>query len=254
MELAAHEEALLAVGYTRPGPEYDDGTRLVGRRIWVDGHGPALCCEFQRAMVGISSHLVRLENTGTNVELKLERKGNRQLRWLVGPSSTDVAGSSGGAGFSDANLALLHAAPRSLAAIAADVSGQWLCHYCDVDSTTQVAKLLLQQLVVCCSAASRLLSAATPAAVRAELEVALLADRAIGSTSPTEPGERPAVVQAVLHICEQFAKSKASFGGRFSSKETRSRAVQSNTELVASCELVWCASNCVRVRGRSRTD
>lgn len=240
--LAAHEEALLASGYRRPGPEYDDGTRLVGRRIWVDGHGPGLCCEFQRAMVGVSSHLVRLDETGTNVELKLERKGNRQLRWLLGPSAAEPGTAAPGSRTSsDTTLALLRAPPSPLTHIAADVTGQWLCYYCSVDGTVEVARLLMQQLVVCCSAASRLLSAATPAAVRAELEAALLADRAIGMSMPREPGEQSAVLQTVLHTCDQFAKSKASFGGRFSSKETRTRAVEANAELIASCELVWCA-------------
>jgi hypothetical protein len=251
-ELAAHEEALLAAGYSRPGSEFDDGPSLVGHRVWIDAHGPGLVCEFQRAMVGVSSHLVRLDATGANVELKLERKGNRQLRWLLAPSSPaepgnssrtggtarSSAGSSGGG--SAATLALLLARPPPLPAIAPDVTGQWLCHYCFVDDVLEVAELLLQQLVVCCSAASRLLSAATPAAVRADLEGALLADRAAAVAAASEaPAERSVVALTVQRICDQFAKSKASFGGRFSSKEARSKAIDSNAELLESCRLAW---------------
>ena len=167
----------------------DNLREAVEHRVWIDAHGPGLVCEFQRAMVGVSSHLVRLDATGANVELKLERKGNRQLRWLLAPSSPAEPGNSSSGGTarssagssgagSAATLALLLARPPPLPAIAPDVTGQWLCHYCFVDDVLEVAELLLQQLVVCCSAASRLLSAATPAAVRADLEGALLADRA----------------------------------------------------------------------------
>ena len=40
---------------------------------------------FQRATIGVSTHLLRADGGGATVEVKLDRKGNKQASWLLAP-------------------------------------------------------------------------------------------------------------------------------------------------------------------------
>ena len=67
-------------------PRFDDGPRLVGCRIFVEGHGEGTVAAFDKAMFGVSEHVINYDSvighTGTAV--KLRRKGNTdEARWLV---------------------------------------------------------------------------------------------------------------------------------------------------------------------------
>ena len=86
-------EVLLAAGWRAASRgEYDDGQSLVGERIFADGHGVGVVLGFNKATVGTSTHLVRLDVDASNVEVKLERKGNKQTRWLLAPPPSDAVG------------------------------------------------------------------------------------------------------------------------------------------------------------------
>jgi hypothetical protein len=68
-ELSSVSALLIAGGWTTPGPEYNDGPKLVGRRIFADGHGAASVLGFQSATIGPSQHLLRLDN-GETIEVR----------------------------------------------------------------------------------------------------------------------------------------------------------------------------------------
>ena len=223
-------EVLLAAGWRAASRgEYDDGQSLVGERIFADGHGVGVVLGFNKATVGTSTHLVRLDVDASNVEVKLERKGNKQTRWLLAPPPSDAVGTP--RSNRQTMLQLLLAPPPPLPGVAARCpalqgNAEGLCTYCDVESTLAVAELLAEQLVLCTSAASRMLSAVQPAVVRSELETALLGGQADAGAP---------VAETVRRLCEEFAKGKATFGGRFSSKDVKG----ASAELRDSCTLAW---------------
>jgi hypothetical protein len=234
-------EGLQASGWRLPGSQFDDGQQAVGQRVFVAGIGIGLITGFNRATVGTSSHLVRLDDNGLNVDVKLERKGNRQTRWLLAPASaaTVLDGGGGGSSESEAILPLLLARPPDLVAhrqLLPD-SAELLCHFCDVRLTLEVADLLLQELVVACGAASRLLSAVQPGIVRAELEAAVLSGDSPRAATPLPAAEKnDLVARTVLERCGTFAKSKSSFGGMFSKEK---KPADASPELLDACRLAW---------------
>ena len=214
-ELAAVVGLLQEAGWSVPGREFDDGDALLGHRIFADGYGAGSVLGFSRATVGVSSHLIRLDN-GENVEVRLERKGNKQVRWLLAPRANNVldAGSS-----SAGVLAVLTAPPKPLPSLPPEATTSISCHYCDVSAATEVAGALLTQLTVCVEAQSRLLSKQPqPAAVRSELETFLLTNTTADPTT--------SVAESVETLCDTFARKKATFGGRFSSSEGRKKQAQ----------------------------
>ena len=202
------------------------------------------------AQVGVSSHLIRLDDSGLNVDVKLERKGNRQTRWLLAPASHQPASARSVTGHSrrwtgvtvdsgGSFLPLLLERPPVLPAhrqLLPD-SADLICHFCDVRATLEVADLLLQQLVVACGAASRLLSAVQPGIVRAELEAAVLTADTPRAATPLGVTEKNDLVpRTVLERCGSFAKSKSSFGGMFSKEK---KPTDASPELLDACRLAW---------------
>ena len=194
-ELPAVSAVLTSAGWTYPTSEFDDGNALLGHRIFADGHGAGSVIGFQSAVIGASTHLVRLDN-GTNVEIKLERKGNRQVKWMVGPPP---GADSPGGDLSSQALAVLAAAPQPLPALAgAAAAGAGCCFYSDAGSVMAVGDLLLQQLAVCTEAQTRVLSSKPqPGAVRAQLEAHLLTSQAPGA----EPMPLIQLVQTLCEVC-----------------------------------------------------
>lgn len=64
-----------------PGVEFDSGPALVGRRVFVQGHGDGTVLSFEQALVGASAHTLRFGSDTTRV--KLRRKGNAETPWVV---------------------------------------------------------------------------------------------------------------------------------------------------------------------------
>jgi hypothetical protein len=224
-------------------------------------------------------------------QVKLERKGNRQTRWLLAPLSEASAatgvdggedgggvgvgdgasgtGGSGGGGVDSRRgsgartLRLLEEAPTPLPAVAAEVGGMHLCHFCDVEDVSALAQQMLEELMVATAAARGVLTKQPqPGLVRAELEQYLLMQRprAAAAATPSAPAawaatgsssgaleqrqqqqQQPSVVAGVVAaLCDEFAKSKTSFGGRFSNKEgRRDRAAEMSPEMRQGCALAW---------------
>lgn len=64
--------------------EFDDGSRLVGQRVFVAGHGEGVVRAFRKQMTGASPHEIDFKVAGVK-EVKLRRKGNTETPWLLGP-------------------------------------------------------------------------------------------------------------------------------------------------------------------------
>ena len=62
--------------------EQGDGEVIVGRRVFVEGHGEGIVVSFIRARIGASSHVIKFDGTGDS-NIKLARKGNRKTPWQV---------------------------------------------------------------------------------------------------------------------------------------------------------------------------
>ena len=63
--------------------EFDDGFRLVGQRVFVEGYGEGRVRAFSKSMLA-SPHEIYFEEGGIK-EVKLRRKGNSETAWLLGP-------------------------------------------------------------------------------------------------------------------------------------------------------------------------
>jgi Ca2+-binding EF-hand superfamily protein len=83
------KQVRLAAGWLDPHSfsEFDDGTRLVGQRVFVSGHGEGTVRAFRKQMSisGGSPHEVDFDDADGRKEVKLRRKGNSETPWLLGP-------------------------------------------------------------------------------------------------------------------------------------------------------------------------
>lgn len=86
---------LSSAGWVDPTgqPRFDDGGKLVGCRILVEGRGEGTVTKFKKSTFGSSEHVVKFDNVmaGNGSSVKLRRKGNNEERWLV---HMDVNGSA----------------------------------------------------------------------------------------------------------------------------------------------------------------
>eukprot|EP01047_Picozoa_sp_COSAG01_P005409 COSAG01_NODE_184_length_22692_cov_155.762758_15_plen_961_part_00 len=64
-----------------------DGQALVGRRIFAEGYGEGTVRTFHPSRVGASEHTVDFDLAG-EVKVKLKRKKNKDLSWLVPPNES----------------------------------------------------------------------------------------------------------------------------------------------------------------------
>ena len=70
----------------RPPNDFEEGgegSAIVGRRVLVGAHGAGTVTAFVRARIGASSHVIRLDAGGTEVKVKLARKGNGKTPWQI---------------------------------------------------------------------------------------------------------------------------------------------------------------------------
>ena len=79
------------------GGKWDEGKRLIGRRVFVDGYGEGTVLDFHNKTIGASTHSIDFNTTssgndsGLIMSVKLQRKGNNQTLWLVWPGETEAA-------------------------------------------------------------------------------------------------------------------------------------------------------------------
>eukprot|EP01044_Picomonas_judraskeda_P013237 COSAG03_NODE_1978_length_3268_cov_5.872831_2_plen_180_part_00 len=81
--------------------EWDEGKRLIGRRVFVDGYGEGTVTDFVTkktlGLIGSSTHLIDFNTGGSGndpglvMSVKLQRKGSRGFLWLVWPGETEAA-------------------------------------------------------------------------------------------------------------------------------------------------------------------
>ena len=72
-----------------PGAEFDDGFSAIDYTAYINGLGRAVITNFVKATFGPSSHTVALVPSGEVHQLKLRRRGNREIEWLVGERAED---------------------------------------------------------------------------------------------------------------------------------------------------------------------
>jgi hypothetical protein len=82
------QERLLGADWEVPTSLHDDGPSLIGLRVYVEGHGSGSVLSFVRARLGPSSHEVTFDAqvagaSAATRTVKLRRKGNSELRWLL---------------------------------------------------------------------------------------------------------------------------------------------------------------------------
>jgi hypothetical protein len=79
------------------GGKWDEGKRLIGRRVFVDGYGEGTVVDFHKKTIGASTHSIDFNTPGSGSDpglimpVKLQRKGNNQTFWLVWPGETEAA-------------------------------------------------------------------------------------------------------------------------------------------------------------------
>ena len=80
--------------------EWDEGKRLIGRRVFVEGYGEGTVTDFTKktlGLIGSSTHSIDFNTVssgsdpGLIMSVKLQRKGNRGALWLVWPGDTEAA-------------------------------------------------------------------------------------------------------------------------------------------------------------------
>ena len=86
----------LSLGWLNPHSfsEFDEGTRLVGQRVFVAGHGEGVVRAFRKHLSGASPHEIHFKE-GVK-EVKLRRKGNTETPWLLGPHVYNSLGTEWG--------------------------------------------------------------------------------------------------------------------------------------------------------------
>ena len=80
--------------------EWDEGKRLIGCRVFVEGYGEGTVTDFTKktlGLIGSSTHSIDFNTVGSGsdpgliMSVKLQRKGNRGALWLVWPGETEAA-------------------------------------------------------------------------------------------------------------------------------------------------------------------
>jgi hypothetical protein len=90
-------------GWVYPGAaggEWDEGKRLIGRRVFVNGYGEGTVTDFTKktlGLIGSSAHSIDFNtlssgnDPGLIMSVKLQRKGKKGALWLVWPGETEAA-------------------------------------------------------------------------------------------------------------------------------------------------------------------
>lgn len=91
----------LMLYYTGCRGEWDEGKRLIGRRVFVDGYGEGIVTDYSKktlGLIGSSTHSIDFNTPGSGndpgliMTVKLQRKGsNRGALWLVWPGESEAA-------------------------------------------------------------------------------------------------------------------------------------------------------------------
>ena len=67
--------------------EFNEGTQLVGHRVFVKVFGEGTVMAFQKERFGASNHIIQFDHYPQAKSVKLRRKGNKETEWLHWPNT-----------------------------------------------------------------------------------------------------------------------------------------------------------------------